>query len=123
MADTQAREETEPERGAPGPSSGKVAIVTGGSRGIGLAVARRFAREGAHVIIADKDEDAGQAAESDLRERGRDVMFVHCDVAQRLDVLNLTAAALETHDHIDILVNNAGVGEKDGFLGSGRGRI
>jgi len=97
-------------------SAGKVVIVTGGASGIGFATARRFARDGAHVVIADKDETAGQLAKDDLVSRGRDVMFVNCDVAQRLDVLNLTAAALEAHGKIDVLVNNAGVGEKDGFL-------
>ncbi len=116
MTDTSAPEPEAAVRGAPGRSSGKVVIVTGGASGIGRAVASRFARDGAHVIVADKDEEAGQAAATELRERGRDAMFVHCDVSQRLDVLNLTAAALEAHNHIDVLVNNAGVGEKVGFL-------
>lgn len=111
MADS---EETTPQpQSALGRASGKVVIVTGGASGIGLATAARFARDGANVVVADKDEDAGGAAVADL---GRDAMFVNCDVSQRLDVLNLTAAALEAHGHIDVLVNNAGVAEKDGFL-------
>lgn len=99
-----------------GPSAGKVVIVTGGASGIGLATSRRFARDGAHVVIADKEDEAGQAAAKDLGDRGRSVMFVHCDVSQRLDVLNLMAAVIEAHDRVDVLVNNAGVGEKVGFL-------
>lgn len=96
--------------------SGKVAIVTGAAHGIGLACAERFARDGAHVVVADRDEDAGQAAVAEMKERGRDAFFVNCDVSKRLDVLNLSAATLEAHGRVNVLVNNAGIAEKASFL-------
>lgn len=95
---------------------GKVAIVTGAARGIGYACADRFAEEGARVIIADCDEEAGAEAAEVLRDKGGEVQFVACDVAERLDVHNLVASALEAHDRIDILINNAAVVHAADFL-------
>jgi NAD(P)-dependent dehydrogenase (short-subunit alcohol dehydrogenase family) len=89
---------------------GKVAIVTGGAKGIGLAIARRFLEDGARVVVADLDEKAGAAAEKDLASLG-DIRFVATDVGERLDVHNLVAATL-----IDILVNNAGIVHAADFL-------
>ncbi|MFD1696969.1 SDR family NAD(P)-dependent oxidoreductase [Roseibium aestuarii] len=86
----------------------KVAIVTGAARGIGLAVAKRFLTDGAKVVIADVDDDAGQAAVDDLKQFG-DVTYIHCNVAERLDVRNLVAETLNAYGDIDILVNNAGI--------------
>lgn len=94
---------------------GKVAIVTGGARGIGYAIARRFLRDGARVIIADIDEKAGEAARVELSDLG-EVRFVAADVSERLDVRNLIAATLDGFGDIDVLVNNAGVTHAADFL-------
>jgi NAD(P)-dependent dehydrogenase (short-subunit alcohol dehydrogenase family) len=93
----------------------KVAIVTGAARGIGYAVARRFLDDGARVIIADIDDEAGPRAAEDLGAHGA-VRFVECDVGERLDVHNLVAATLEAFGDIDILVNNAGIVSEGEFL-------
>lgn len=94
----------------------KVAIITGGGRGIGQACATRLAAEGAKVVIAERDEDAGQQAVKELTEAGRVAKFVACDVSERLDVMNLMAAVTEAHGRVDILVNNAGVVDEAPFL-------
>ena len=94
---------------------GKVAIVTGGARGIGYAVAKRFLTDGARVVIADIDEKAGEAAAADLSALGA-VEFVPVDVSERLDVRNLIAQTLEAFGHVDVLVNNAGISHGADFL-------
>ena len=86
----------------------KVTIVTGAARGIGLAIARRFLEDGAKVVMSDVNDEAGEAAEADLKGLG-DVTYVHCDVSERLDVRNLVAAAIDTYGDIDVLINNAGI--------------
>ncbi len=94
---------------------GKTAIVTGGGQGIGYAVAERFIADGARVVIADIDEDAGAEAIETLSPRG-EILFAHCDVGERLDVRNTIAATLDTYGGIDILVNNAGISHSADFL-------
>jgi NAD(P)-dependent dehydrogenase (short-subunit alcohol dehydrogenase family) len=94
---------------------GKNAIVTGGAKGIGYAIAKRYLEDGARVIIADQDERAGETAREDLSKLG-DIRFVAADVAQRLDVRNLVAKALDALGNIDILVNNAGISHTADFL-------
>ncbi|MBA4612315.1 SDR family oxidoreductase [Stappia taiwanensis] len=86
----------------------KVAIVTGAAGGIGFAIARRFVQDGAKVVIADLDDARGAAAEAELGALG-EVRYVHCNVAEKLDVRNLVAATLDAFGDIDILVNNAGI--------------
>lgn len=93
----------------------KVAIVTGGAQGIGLAIAKRFLREKAKVIIADIDNKAGKEAEKALRKIGS-ARYIHCNVAERLDVHNLVASALDEHGRIDVLVNNAAIVASSSFL-------
>lgn len=87
--------------------AGKVAVITGGSQGIGLALARAYAREGAAVVISSRREDAIQKAAQDLRAGGAKVVGVQADVAKREDAQRTIAAAVEHFGRIDILTNNA----------------
>lgn len=93
----------------------KVAIVTGGANGIGLAVATRFAKEGARVVIADIDADAGSRAVEEIGAHGA-VRFVRCDVGDKTDVDNLVAATVGSWGSIDVLVSNAGIVHGADFL-------
>lgn len=93
----------------------KVAVVTGGAKGIGYAIARRFLEEGARVVIADTDDEAGPAAVEELDGLGR-IRYVECDVGERLDVRNMVAATLDAFGDIDVLVNNAAILVKADFL-------
>ena len=86
---------------------GRVAIVTGGASGIGLATAHRLAADGAAVVIADINEEGGAAAASDIAANGHDAMFQRCDVAQRDDWQALEQATIERFGRLDIVHNNA----------------
>lgn len=88
---------------------GKVAIVTGGSAGIGRATCEVFAEEGARVVIADIDEAAGQEGVDRLASRGADAIFVRTDIAVEDDARRVVAAALGRFGSLDVLVNNAAV--------------
>ena len=97
--------------------SGKVAVVTGGSVGIGLGVARAFAREGAHVLIAARDSDRVVGAAADItREFGVDAVGHACDVATADGCASLVEAARAAFGGADILVNNAGTGSNETIL-------
>jgi NAD(P)-dependent dehydrogenase (short-subunit alcohol dehydrogenase family) len=85
----------------------KTAIVTGGANGIGLAISELFAEEGAWVVIADIEEEAGLAAVAAIRSAGREAEFCRTDVASRADVTRAVALAAARSGNIDILVNNA----------------
>jgi NAD(P)-dependent dehydrogenase (short-subunit alcohol dehydrogenase family) len=89
---------------------GKVALITGGASGIGLACARLFAREGASVMIADIDEAAGQSALAGLVEGGAEAAFVAADVADSTSVQAMVGATVARFGGLDVLVNSAGVG-------------
>src|SRR5215831_13927909 len=88
--------------------SGKVALVTGGSRGIGLATAQLFARSGAKVVIGDIDP-AGSEAVDEVKRDGGDAIFVKTDVSDEGDVENLIATAIKTYGGLHCEFNNAGV--------------
>jgi NAD(P)-dependent dehydrogenase (short-subunit alcohol dehydrogenase family) len=90
---------------------GKTALVTGGARGIGAAIVRAFAAEGAAVFIADVDEREGAALASRLNEEGQGARawFVRLDVTREADWVGALASVAETTGRLDILVNNAGV--------------
>ncbi|WP_342640818.1 SDR family NAD(P)-dependent oxidoreductase [Rhodoligotrophos ferricapiens] len=96
--------------------NGKVAIVTGGARGIGFACVERFLAEGAQVVLADIDDGAGEDALREIRDAGREALFVECDVSDRLDAQNLVKATVEAYGAVDILVNNAEVSVVANFL-------
>ena len=83
---------------------GKVAIVTGGAKGIGRGIAERLSEAGATVVISDVDELAGEAAS---RQIGAN--FVKADMTSETDLVNLISTILERHSRVDILVNNAGI--------------
>jgi len=89
---------------------GKAAIVTGGARGIGAAICRLFATEGARVAVADRRDDEGQALVDALNQARPDTArFVHLDVAIEADWQAAVAAAESAFGRVDILVNNAGI--------------
>ena len=91
--------------------SGRVCLVTGGSQGIGEACARRFAREGARVLIADVADAPGSALAAELEAH-----YLHCDVGDKLQVDSAVAQAMALHGRIDVLVNNAGIFKAADFL-------
>jgi NAD(P)-dependent dehydrogenase (short-subunit alcohol dehydrogenase family) len=95
----------------PAPSfyfSGKVALVTGGSRGIGRATAQLFAQSGAKVVIGDIDPAGAQTVE-EIERHGDEAIFVRTDVSNESDVKNLIATALKTYGGLHCAFNNAGV--------------
>jgi NAD(P)-dependent dehydrogenase (short-subunit alcohol dehydrogenase family) len=85
---------------------GKVALVTGASRGIGRAIARRYVAEGASVVIADIDEPGAIATAGEL---GSAALAVRCDVSSRVEVEHAFDRCIEQFGTIDVLVNNAGI--------------
>ncbi len=91
--------------------AGKVVIVTGGAQGIGEACARRFAREGAHLVLLDVDDVKGAALAAELG-----AIYLHCDVGDQRQVEAAVAAAVQAHQRIDVLVNNAGIFKAADFL-------
>ncbi|HZN42842.1 MAG TPA: SDR family NAD(P)-dependent oxidoreductase, partial [Actinomycetota bacterium] len=87
---------------------GKVAVITGGGTGIGAATARRFAEEGARVVVAELNEVNGAATAEELaKEFGTEARFVHTDVRRKEDNVAMVAAAVDVWGTVDILVNNA----------------
>ena len=95
---------------------GKVALVTGAGQGIGLACARALAREGASVMLAERDEAAGTAAAKSLSEEKHRAAFVRCDVSRKVEMDAAVAAAVKAYGRLDILVANAGIVHAAEFL-------
>ncbi len=89
--------------------NGRVVLITGGSRGLGLVTAREFARQGARVAVCARDPDELERARADLAGRGADVAAFVCDVTDREAVDRLVADVLDRFGGLDVLVNNAGV--------------
>lgn len=89
--------------------AGKVAIVTGGTRGIGLAIARLLAEDGASVVVSGRDAARLDAAVKELESLGAPAMAVAADAAKREDADRLVEATREGFGRIDVLVNNAGI--------------
>ena len=88
----------------------KVAIVTGGSGGIGRATAIRFAAEGAKVVIGDIDVEGGAKVVEEIKAAGGEVAFVEADCSVKADIERLVQTAVDTYGRLDVAVNNAGVG-------------
>ena len=88
---------------------GKVAVITGGGSGIGRATATLFAREGAKVVIGNRNADAGEATAARIRAEGGQCRFVRTDVTVAAEVERLVEAAVEAHGRLDCLFNNAGI--------------
>lgn len=91
---------------------GKVALISGGARGMGAEEARIFAREGAKVVIGDILEEDGKAVEAQISEAGGEALFIRLDVTQESDWTNAVNQAVGRFGKLDILVNNAGISSR-----------
>lgn len=98
---------------------GKVALVTGGSSGIGLATVAAFAREGATVILASRDETRAKAALKTIRGDKKKISWIACDVSKGKDVEKLCGAIKKKHGRLDYAFNNGGSGGYVGPVASG----
>jgi len=89
---------------------GKVALVTGGSRGIGASIARRLASEGADIVLTyGGSKDKAEAVAEEIRGMGRKAEAVHCDASKRGETAKLVADVAARYGRLDVLVNNSGV--------------
>ena len=88
---------------------GKVALISGGSKGQGAAEAKLFAQEGAKVVLADILDDEGKKVEAEINETGGEAMYLHLDVTSEADWAAAVKAAVDNYGKLDILVNNAGI--------------
>ena len=88
---------------------GKVALISGGSRGMGEAEARLFAREGARVVFGDILDEEGKMVEADIDEAGGVAKYVHLDVTNECDWTAAVKVAVDMYGKLDILINNAGI--------------
>jgi NAD(P)-dependent dehydrogenase (short-subunit alcohol dehydrogenase family) len=88
---------------------GKAILVTGAAKGQGEAVARRFAREGARVALADVLDEQGQNVAADIEKSGGDVRYFHCDVSDESQVSETVAATVAAFGGVDVLYNNAAI--------------
>ena len=94
----------------------RVAVITGGGDGIGRGIARRFAAEGAKVLIAEINDDTGTAVAAELfGEFGADALFLHADATQQDDNEEMILTAMDRWGSVDILVNNAWGGDQAGL--------
>ena len=87
----------------------KTVLITGGSRGLGLVMAREFAREGSRLVLCARDEQELEQARLDLEGLGPEVMIVSCDVTNKEDVNAMIARVNSRFGGVDVLINNAGV--------------
>jgi len=87
----------------------KVVIVTGGGQGIGACIARTYAAEGAYVIIAEWDKEAGQENEKFIMNEGHQCVFIQTDVSNEEEIKNLMESVANRFGFIDILINNASI--------------
>lgn len=95
--------------------NGRVAVVTGGARGIGAETARVLAAEGVKLVVSDVDLAEAEAVAGEIRAQGGQAIGVRCDVTNKAEVSQMVAAGVEEFGVVDILVNNAGF-NKDRYL-------
>lgn len=88
----------------------RVAVITGSASGIGKSTAFKFAAEGDRVVVADFNEQAGQAVVDEIKAKGGEAIFVKTDVSKFEDVEALVEKAVKTYGRIDVMFNNAGIG-------------
>src|SRR5690349_6936643 len=91
--------------------TGKVALVTGGSSGIGLATARELGRAGAKVALVGRGKERGEAAERALREEGLEALYVPADMGRSEDIRRMVGTVVEKWGRLDVAVNNAALGD------------
>ena len=89
---------------------GKVAVVTGASRGIGEAIARAFAANGMKVVLAARSEEQGQKVAEEIVAQGGDAVFVRTDCSDHAQIKALVEKAVEIYGRLDGFVSNAGIG-------------
>src|SRR5947209_12440330 len=87
----------------------KVAVITGGGRGIGRAIALAYAKEGANLVLASRSQEALEATQTMVEELGRKALVVSTDIRREDSVRNLAERALDHFGRVDILVNNSGI--------------
>jgi NAD(P)-dependent dehydrogenase (short-subunit alcohol dehydrogenase family) len=88
---------------------GRVVLITGGSRGLGFAMAEEFAREGAKLVICARNQEPLERARRELEQQGAETMAIRCDVSDPAQVERMIRQTLERFGRIDVLVNNAGI--------------
>lgn len=89
--------------------TGKVALVTGGAKGIGMGIAKQLANKGATVVLADIDEIAGREPTELLKHSGTKASFIKADICSEEEIIAAVRHAKEKFAVLDILVNNAGI--------------
>lgn len=89
--------------------AGKVAVVTGGNVGLGLATAKAMAAEGARLVLAARNAETGEAAAAAIRDAGGEAVFVQADVISSADMKRMVEVCLKTYGRLDIAYNNAGI--------------
>ncbi|KRG36888.1 SDR family NAD(P)-dependent oxidoreductase [Psychrobacter sp. P11G3] len=87
----------------------RVAILFGGTSGLGEATAKAFAKEGAKIVVTGRDEEDGNRIVKDIRDHNQDAIFVKADVTKKTDIQAVVDQALTTYGQIDILYNGAGI--------------
>ena len=88
---------------------GKVAVISGGARGMGATEARLFSQEGAKVVFGDVLDEEGKKVEAEIRESGGEATYIHLDVTKEADWQAAVETAVNSHGKLDILVNNAAI--------------
>ena len=101
---------------------GKVALISGGARGMGAEEAKLFASEGAKVVMGDILDTEGRGVEAQINESGGEAIFVHLDVTREEDWIRAVRAAVQRFGKLDLLVNNAGISGMSAGDGDARAR-